>query len=397
MAISKNLYTRGLKQRLAGAVWYNRKGATVVRELAAQVSNPKSTAQMEQRARLANLVAVYRANQFWMHWGSFENKKKNWSDYNAFVSANQSVLPVYLTKSMAASGATVVAGYKVSSGSLPRVNCVAVSDVIVSDIFIGDLNLTSATTIGDLSSAILNNNNFLMEGDQLSAIINIQQSNNGIPYVAARAYELILNTANVETLESAGLDCLTSDTLNGNDCLAILLPSEQCGATFVISREDSSKLLVSTQELVLTTAQETYLESYRTSSAKAASFNSYGANKTKNFLSSGYSSEGSEGVSLPQQIMSVNGKVAGQYCPITQDTDITIVMAREVASDSEILCRFYESNNTQYPITVSADGTNTITGTWDGIDFTPSNLELVVNGVTYTMQFSTQDPGEITE
>lgn len=340
MAKSRNLYTRGLSQRLAGAVWFQNKGQTLVRELPAAVSNPQTTSQMEQRAKLANLVAAYRANQFWMHWGAFEGKKETWSDYNAFVSANQSIAPVYMTKDSVAAGATVVAPYVVSSGSLPRVNCVINVDTLISDIFVdSELTINDATPVNILSSSILASNNLVQEGDQLSVIINIQQSTADVPYITARAFEFIVSTTDERTLADIGLGgVFISELLGGNHCLSVQLPSEQCAATIILSRDTSTGLKVSSQTLIMTAAQETYLAAYRTASARTASFRSYGATGSQNFLSGGYSTESSEGVSLPQQIVSVNGKAAGQYLGtgIANSETLTVVMARPVASGATV-------------------------------------------------------------
>ena len=340
MAKSRNLYTRGLSQRLAGAVWFQNKGQTLVRELPAAVSNPQTAAQMEQRAKLANLVAAYRANQFWMHWGAFQDKKETWSDYNAFVSANQAIAPVYMTKDSVAAGATVVAPYVVSSGTLPRVNCVINVDTLISDIYVAaDFTINDATPVNTLSESILASNNLIQEGDQISVIINIQQSTADVPYITARAFELILDTEDTRTLAAIGLSGLfIAETQGGNNCLSVQMPSEQCAATIILSRESSTGLKVSSQTLVLTPAQETYLAAYRTASARAASFRSYGATGSQNFLSGGYSTESSEGVSLPQQILSVNGKAAGQYLGTgtANNNTLTIVMMQPVSNGASV-------------------------------------------------------------
>lgn len=88
MAKIKSLWLRGSSQRLGGAVTYMLKGVQIARELAAKVDNPRTPKQMNQRVKLANVVAFYRANRPWMERLAFETKKQNWSTYNAFVSAN---------------------------------------------------------------------------------------------------------------------------------------------------------------------------------------------------------------------------------------------------------------------------------------------------------------------
>ena len=96
MAKVKSGGIRNLIGRVGGNVYYMNKGQNIARELAPAISNPQTAAQQEQRMRWANLVSFYRVNQPWMKRGAFESKKQTWSDYNAFVSANSKISPVYL-------------------------------------------------------------------------------------------------------------------------------------------------------------------------------------------------------------------------------------------------------------------------------------------------------------
>lgn len=401
MAKSRNLYTRGLSQRLAGAVWFQNKGQTLVRELPAAVSNPQTSAQMEQRAKLANLVAAYRANQFWMHWGAFQDKKETWSDYNAFVSANQSIAPVYMTKDSVAAGATVVAPYVVSSGTLPRVNCVINVDTLISDIFVdAELTINDATPVNTLSSSILASNNLVQEGDQISVIINIQQSTADVPYITARAFEFIVSTSDTRTLQDIGLGgVFTDELLGGSHCLSVLLPSEQCAATIILSRDTTSGLKVSSQTLVLTEAQETYLSSYRTPSARAASFRSYGAAGSQNFLSGGYSNESSEGVSLPQQILSVNSKAAGAYFGELGDAGgtLSVVLARpaDASSTANITYKLGEVTTSAEKPSTLVDATHISVSLADmgsSLAGVLTKLAIIIDGETYEINFAETAP-----
>lgn len=370
----------------------------IVRSLPDAVKNPQTSAQMEQRARLANLVAFYRANKFWMHWGAFQTKKEEWSDYNSFVSANMKMDAVYLTKSWAEAGATVVAPYVVSVGSLPRINVTAAADVLISDIYVGsELAITNFTPIGTISAAILAHNNAIQEGDQISIIVEIQQSTEQSPYVTARAFELIVNPNDTSTVADRGLSgILTVDGGTGYEALSVQLPSEQGGGTFILSREDSNGLRVSSQEIVLSALQETYLATFKTASAKAAYLKSYGSDDTQNFLSSGYSSHSSEGgVSLPQQIMTVNGKAAGSYFGECGPS-LTVIFAQSPSGVTGGTAT--NASNQEQPI----NGTwITLQGNTATIDMTGSssfqgnilkNLSLVVDSETISIDFSPTQP-----
>lgn len=297
MAISKNLYTRGLKQRLAGAVWYQQKGRTLVRELAASVSNPQTEDQMDNRVKMSNCVAIYRANAEWMKKYAFEVKKNFWSVYNAFMSANLSANDVTLAKSDVEAGAAVAAPYTMTKGSLPGIKCEwdMAEGAFITDLWTGDLSFTevqgNTITIATLSAALLANNNGLQEGDQLSFIWNIQNLDaNGIPSVIARYSELIIDTNDESKLENrigAGILAATSVYAGGNS-LSFLPQSgvEVQAALCCVSRDTGSKVYVSTQSFVLTS--DSVLNTFKGSSARQRAIRSYASGVENPFLAGGY-------------------------------------------------------------------------------------------------------------
>lgn len=395
MAISKNLYTRGLRQRLAGAAWYQRKGETVVRELAASVSNPQTEGQMAQRSMLANLVAMYRANRFWMNSGAFESKKQVWSDYNAFVSANSKVQPPYLTKALVEQGATIVMPYTVTKGSLPIVNVIydRGNEYFKTDLYI-ETAVEETTTVAALSAELLAENNGLQEGDQISIIINYQRTGD-VPFVTARAYELIINSSDTTTLADRGLgDILTSDTVEGNvEVLTITTQNPYCGCAVIVSRETSSGIKVGTQALVLTDMQTEYIGQFTSAEAFTAYANSYGSQRGANFLSRGYSSVASEAVPIALAIQDVNGVAAAHY------------LGTGTANRTELRVNFNADISgatiTAVAITPNYPGiTYTVSGRTITINTDPAGSanESVIRGVsvtigsdTYTIAFSSND------
>lgn len=309
MAKVKSGGIRNLIGRVGGNVYYINKGQNIARELAPAISNPQSAAQQEQRMRWANLVAFYRANQPWQKRGAFESKKQTWSDYNAFVSANSKVSPVFLTKQQAEQGGAVVAPYIVTKGSLPSVGLFSWEgqDVFCSDLYVGDLTISGATTAAQLSAALRDNNNGLQEGDQLSFILNIQQTNpDRVPFITARYYEFIIDSSDERSLAEIGLDgVIITDTYEDMQRLCLAHDGVVCGGAIIISRTTSGNIKVSTQSLVLTQAMQTYLAGYTSDTALQRAARSYGENEA-NFLSSGYSGKASN-VAVPteQGVLSV--------------------------------------------------------------------------------------------
>lgn len=315
MAILRNMWMRGAKQKIAGSVVYQLKGQTVQREQAASVSNPRTGAQMSQRLKLANLVAMYRANKSWMKIGAFENKPQTSSDYNAFVSANINSNSVALTKELAGMGACVLAPYLVTKGTLPAVKVQFDTDKFKTDLYYPTTGTwTPQTTIAEATNNILNANNGLREGDQLLIVICNQTSTNGVPYVSTRYYELILDSNDTSTLTDKGFYDSTTDALILNASqgkMQISTDASMCAATIVISREVSGKVHVSTQSLVLSSDALNFNATYSTSAARARARASYGASDNY-VLNTNYAGDSNASVPLAQEIMLANGRAAGQ-------------------------------------------------------------------------------------
>lgn len=291
MAVLKNLVMRGASQRLGGMVLYQLKGQTLARELAPAVTNPRTPAQMDNRVRLQNVVSVYRANRAWMK-GAFENKKEKESDYNAFVSANLASSQVAFTKQQAAAGAAVAAPYQISSGSLGSIEQSVSESELQTNLYLGALAISNATTVGDFSSALISNNNNIVQGMQLSLILNIQQVNQatGIPYIITRAYEVILDAANTELLSTYYPEGLLANGGGADNILYADLSEQGNGAaSFILSHTVSATTRVSEQSLLQYGSLAVY-NSYTSSQAIAEAVASYGENQV-NFLDSNSAGE----------------------------------------------------------------------------------------------------------
>lgn len=341
MAKVKSGGIRNLIGRVGGNVYYMNKGQNIARELAPAISNPQTAAQQEQRMRWANLVSFYRVNQPWMKRGAFESKKQTWSDYNAFVSANSKISPVYLTKGEAEQGAAVVAPYVVTKGSLPSVAVVSdeTNEQFVSDLYVGDLVISGTTTAAELSAALRANNNNMQEGDQVSFILNFQgTTTDGVPYITARYYEFIIDSSDNRTLADLGLEgVIVADTWNEMQCLCLVNEGNVAGGTIIISRTTSGNIKVSTQSIVLNAAAIAYLANYTSDAALQRAARSYGENDP-NFLAAGYSGKASNvAVPVVVSIMSVAGATAGQAAPrVEANGTFAIVTSEPVTLNPEV-------------------------------------------------------------
>ena len=281
------MWLRGAKQRLAGAVLYQNNGQTLIRELAAKISNPRTASQMTQRVKLSNCVAVYRANKFWMKY-AFEDKKPKESDYNAFIGENISSNVVALTKSEVNAGAAVAAPYTVTRGSLGSIEQTLDGTLLLTNLYLlNGLNL-STTTVGEFSRQLIAANNGIVEGMQLSFIANIQQRNNltGVPYLVVRAYEVILDTSNTRQLtEYFPTGLLYADQAQAEQwCVAADLENLGQGAfAFILSHTVGGVTRVSTQSLQI--VGNTVYTQHTNSAAWQAATESYGES-SETFLDS---------------------------------------------------------------------------------------------------------------
>lgn len=278
MAVLQNMWLRGAKKKLGGTVLYTQGGRTLQRELAPEVKNPKTPAQMGQRVKWANLVAFYRANAGWMP-KAFENKKATQSDYNKFMSLNASRSRIYLTKEQARQGACVVDSYQVSDGSLQPVDVFPTGNNWVTNLYLTGLGeLDDTTTIADFSKALLSSNAGLRSGDQLSFIRVTQLFNNntGIPYIQVRAYELIINEQSTGKVADFWPDELISvGEEQGTPALVIANNGKQGGFAIIVSRTQAGRVLVSPSQITQVN-MTAVINQYSSNAALAAAIESYG-------------------------------------------------------------------------------------------------------------------------
>lgn len=289
MAIVKNFWLKGAKKRLAGAVIYKAGGQTIARELANEVSNPRTRSQMEQRVRWANCVAFYRANASWMKY-AYEGKKANQSEYNKFMSLNVANNRIYLTKQAAASGACVVDNFIMTQGSLPSITYKFVGGAIATNIFLpDDFDDGKGVAVNLFTQAVLDANPGIQEGDQISLIRYTQMVNEatGFPYVVVRKYEVLMDLSNTQPLSNYWPQELYNwEILEEKNRVEIIPTGNSGGLLMVLSRTVSGRTLVSTQSILQVNNEQT-INAWSSSSALNRAINSYGESDEA-FLSSDY-------------------------------------------------------------------------------------------------------------
>ena len=265
-------------------------GQTIVSEKVTAVANPRTDAQMQTRTKFTNIIQMYRGIRPLLNYG-FESKPKGCSDYNMFVKVNMQRTPIYLTKQAVAGGACVATAYQISQGSLPAIVVTGTGQNGVTDILLGSLSITSATTVAQFSTAVVQNNPDYRYGDQISFFLVKQKVNEetGIPYCQFSAAKVILDAANEnklsdETGSSHGFASIDGKIgHSGND--------GDCAYAWVHSRKTDGKTLVSSQSLLSANTKEA---EYKGDMAYNLSRSSYG-NGIEAFLVPDGDSAGSTG------------------------------------------------------------------------------------------------------
>lgn len=278
MAVLQNMWLRGAKKKLGGTVLYTQGGRTLQRELAPEVKNPKTPAQMGQRVKWANLVAFYRANAGWMT-KAFENKKATQSDYNKFMSLNAANSRIYLTKEQARQGACVVDSYRVSDGTLQPVDIFPTEQNWVTNLYLTGLDeLDETTSVADFSKALLASNAGLRSGDQLSFIRATQLFNNttDVPYIQLRAYELLINEQGPSLVKDfLPIELIGLGEEQETPALMVKNNNKQGGFAIIVSRTQGGRVLVSPSQITQVN-MTAVINKYSSNAALQAAIDSYG-------------------------------------------------------------------------------------------------------------------------
>lgn len=375
-------YARG---KVGSLVFARRLGQQITRAYNKTPKDASTKSQVQQRVRMANVIAMYRAvKRIADH--SFEGVKPGQTSYNLFVKANLTNNSVVLTKEAASFGACVVAPYLISRGTLPSIIVQGTGADAVTNIAVGSLVINETTTIGAFSQAVVASNTGINYGDQLTYVSIVQKtdSNTGYPVATATIYEVTLNQADELLLRNYMPEVATT-VRNGFLAHGTLIASG--GFCWILSRKNADgSLSVSTQRIVLTSKD--VAGQYSSAVAMTRAINSYGFNPDAILIpESGGQAAGSGESSAPSvSSVALNDVtlVANEtlYQTVKNGANTILVNGSNLSADSAVSVKI--GSNT-YEVTVEPGSPATQLGGYFNTSsaIEARSLEVIIDGVTY--------------
>lgn len=246
--------------------------------------NPRSIAQMTQRAKITNVSGIYRAAAQILR-DSFPNRPSNQSGYNAFAASAISLSP-YLTSQQAKAGVCLPQPAMVSKGVLPSLSYRTVVDSTQSVVGLAIIGAEeNPTTVAGYSATIMANYPSIVQGDELTFVT--------LKFTAVTGLDLDVDVYNVSPIIGKFKIDLTDTTdprtlgfIVTDDGIGYVGDAELTAADvvmqFVIHSHVSAdgKLDVSTQYAQLSAAAQSLYDGYRTEQALNDAVESYRASAT---------------------------------------------------------------------------------------------------------------------
>lgn len=149
-----NMFIGNGSGKVGNLVVATRAGEQITRVYQPRVSNPKSYAQMLQRAKFANAVKFYKKAVQNFFKFAFEDKKKSESDYNAFMRHNVMNSSLLTKVNVDDAYFPALGRWKMSSGSLPNPFDIQKGEASGFS-FINDGIIAGSPNIGLISSSLI--------------------------------------------------------------------------------------------------------------------------------------------------------------------------------------------------------------------------------------------------
>lgn len=252
------------------------KGQNVVREKPAQVANPRTYAQMEQRSIFVDAVRFYEHANKNLFKFAFEDKRSYESDYNAFMRAN-SKNGVNISPSMSSDYRfPAIGNWLLTSGSLQNMEHGEDDGQLI--IKFATPATAAISTVGALSTKLMQDYPWLQEGDIITAV-----------FISSSAYEFseedlrVLYNVDAATtwkvsqfrINSASEAALTSVGMYGvaqtdEEVKFIEQVSTDSvgGLALIVSREVPGGVKVSTSSIMNNSVAQTFITAFARNKAR---------------------------------------------------------------------------------------------------------------------------------
>lgn len=287
MGIMKNVVAGKFKGNVGAFKFAQSAGRDIVSE---RVYTNKSKGfgasykQRVQRCKIMNLANVYGAYKS-LFAKAFEGKKAAQSPYNAFTSNNLGTSDIHLTKKQAEAGCFSSIGLMISKGSLPTVSHFGPSDGTVGfNIGVGSGFVWEGATVASVSTALLANNDFLKNGDQITLVKAVFGAMAYVDGGDGRDYferpEILEFTIDTNSTTPVLTDPYLSRIFDETDIVweaRRLEMNMASGVAVILSRRVNGRLLVSTQRMIDTEYSDEGYGKYSSAENLAAAVASYGS------------------------------------------------------------------------------------------------------------------------
>lgn len=251
----------------------NNADSTVVRAYTANVKNPKTRKQAEQRMRMLPAQNFYRAFRTLLDhsWQGVKYGGRSYAKFMKLALADKTLAIPYQEKG---DSSFVPGPYPMSSGSLPIISTgsnIDEIDGIETSLVVAGSAISSDVTIGQFAQSLVANNPSLKLGDYLTFCGVTKENGIYTPFF----YRLKLDSAATSTLASLPVRFTSMDPDSLSNLMFSFKPGFDCGGCIIHSREPeqgSTTWLRSNAAMVLS---EHAIDDYRTAEAEAKAIESY--------------------------------------------------------------------------------------------------------------------------
>lgn len=241
--------------------------------------NPRTTAQMAQRVKMANVSALYRVLSPVLS-SSFTNRPTNQSGYNAFSSSAIGYAP-YQTRAMAAADVVFPQPAFASKGVLSSVVLGGgFSESVPVGIQLLTSGITNASTIADLSAALIDENPSMRYGDKLTFVsVIFKATENEVDGVVVynpvlEVVSFVLSAFDTTPMQTKGI-YVADDVLHSDGFLQISEGGVGMVAVIQSRVDENGQLQTSTQQFQLSPSAVALYETLRSDEKLNAAVQSY--------------------------------------------------------------------------------------------------------------------------